>query len=63
MSNMTYCMFENTADNLGQVVDAMYDAGETSDLDLKQYEKEGMESLYRLCKAYIQEYDRLKEDE
>jgi hypothetical protein len=63
MANMSYCMFENTAGDLSQVVEAMYEAGSVEDLDFNSYEKEGFEALYRLCKAYVREYDRLKEDE
>lgn len=63
MSNMSYCMFENTAGDLSQVVQAMYEAKEVSDLEFNQYEKEGFEALYGLCKNYIREYDRLKEEE
>ena len=52
MPNMSYCMFENTAGDLSQVVEAMYDAKEIDDLDLNGYEQEGFRDLYRLCKAY-----------
>jgi hypothetical protein len=61
MPNMSYCMFENTAGDLSQCVEAMYEAGTLEDLDLNQYEKVGIQDLYRLCKSFIQEYDRLKE--
>jgi len=63
MPNMSYCMFENTAGDLSQVVEAMYEAGSAEDLDFNSYEKEGFEALYRLCKEYVREYDRLKEEE
>ena len=63
MSNMSYCMFENTAGDLSQVVDAMYEAREIDDLDLGYHEKEGFEALYRLCKAYIKEYERIRHDD
>ena len=63
MPNMSYCMFENTAGDLSQVVEAMYDAKEIDDLDLGYHEQEGFEALYRLCKTYVREYERLKEEE
>lgn len=62
MPNMSYCMFENTAGDLSQVVEAMYEAREIDDLDLNGYEQEGFRDLYRLCKAYIKEFDRLAEE-
>ena len=61
MPNMSYCMFENTAGDLNQCVSSMYEAGTLEDLDMNSYEKEGIQDLYRLCKTFIQEYDRLKE--
>lgn len=63
MPNMSYCMFENTASDLSQVVEAMYEAKSKEELELNSYEKEGFQALYRLCKEYVREYDRMKEDE
>lgn len=54
-------MFENTAGDLNQCVSSMYEAGTLEDLDMNSYEKEGIQDLYRLCKTFIQEFDRLKE--
>lgn len=61
MPNMSYCMFENTAGDMCQCIEAMYEAGTLEDLDMNSYEKEGIQDLYRLCKTFIQEFDRLKE--
>lgn len=59
---MTYCMFENTAGELSQVLEAMYEAIEIDDLDLGYHEQEGFRELYMLCKEYIKEYQRLAEE-
>lgn len=61
MASMSYCMFENTAAELDQVVDAMKEAITWGDLDLNEYEKSAKERLYNLCEAYINQYKRLEE--
>lgn len=61
MASMSYCMFENSATELDQVVDAMTEACNWEDLDLNEYEQHAKERLYDLCKAYIKQYNWLEE--
>ena len=63
MASMSYCMFENTSLEMRQVVNAMREADSIEELGLSQYEMDGFEQLYTLCKRYIKEYDRLAESE
>lgn len=60
MASMTYCMFENTAGELSQVVGAMENARDLDDLDLNSYEQDGFFTLYQLAKQYIRQYERLE---
>lgn len=60
MASMTYCMFENTAGELSQVVDAMENAQDLDGLDLNDYEQEGFHTLFTLAKQYIRQYERLE---
>lgn len=56
MPSMSYCMFENTAKELNQVVRAMSEADTWEDLDLNEYENRAKETLYNLCQNYIEAY-------
>lgn len=57
MPNMSYCRFENTANDLGDCVEAIQN-GETT--DLSQYEVRGLVNLLEYCerimddKSYIE---------
>ena len=57
MSNMSYCRFENTANDLGDCVEAIQN-GETT--DLSSYEVQGLANLLEYCerimddKSYIE---------
>ena len=57
MPNMSYCRFENTANDLGDCVEAIQN-GETT--DLSQYEVQGLANLLEYCerimddKSYIE---------
>ena len=62
MPSMSYCMFENTSDELYECVDKMKEASVLSDLDMNEYEVHGYASLYKLCKQFIVEHDRIKEN-
>jgi len=62
MSNMSYCMFENTAEDLRQVVGAMNEARDIEELDFNEYEQDGFRDLFHLCKQYITQYDRLAKE-
>lgn len=61
MPSMSYCMMENTAAELDQVVDAVEEAVTWEDLDLNEYERSAKERLYDLCEAYLNSYRRLEE--
>lgn len=62
MPSMSYCMFENTATELRQVVTSMEDARDIEELDLSEYEQDGMRDLYKYCKRFLKEYNRLAEE-
>ena len=62
MPSMSYCMFENTSIELSQCVDAMENANDIEDLDLSSYEQDAYLEMYALCKAYINEFDRIEEE-
>jgi hypothetical protein len=59
MPSMSYCMFENTSIELSQCVDAMENANDIEDLDFSSYEQDAFREMYVLCKAYINEYERI----
>ncbi len=59
MPSMSYCMFENTSNDLNQCVNAMREATDLEDLDLNEYEQEGFRALYKLSKDYIELYKML----
>ena len=62
MPSMSYCKFENTSIELTQCVDAMENANDIEDLDLSSYEQDAFREMYTLCKAYINEFDRIEEE-
>ena len=51
MSNMSYCRFENTTDDLYDCLDHI------NDDDLSSSEKKYRECLVDLCKKIVREYD------
>lgn len=55
MANMSYCRFENTSENLADCVWALREKGLRS--LYSEYEKRGAESIYKLCKMYIELYE------
>jgi hypothetical protein len=59
MPSMSYCMFENTASDMNQVLEAMREASDIEELDLNEYEQEGFRDLYAYAKQYIAQYERL----
>jgi len=59
MANMSYCMFENTMNDLHQCVRTMQEARDLEDLNLNEYEQEGFRALYKLSKDYIALYKML----
>ena len=52
--NMSYCMIENTARALDQVVSAFVDAGgDWREMDLNQYERAHVDRLASLCQEFL----------
>ena len=57
--NMSYCMFENTANDLRQCLESM-DAAETlAELDLSRDEKRSYDLMRDYCKNFLDIADRL----
>ena len=59
MSNMSYCMFENTMGDLNYCVERMADVETRKALKLNSYESNAFDSMYEACKEYIAHFDRL----
>ena len=59
MSSMSYCLFENTASELGRCVERMEEANSLSDLDFSQYEKAAFYEMWRTCRDFLAEHERL----
>ena len=58
--NMSYCMFENTMNDLRQCVQAMEGAESVSELDLSRTEQRSYEYMRELCQNFLDEADRLE---
>jgi len=58
MSNMSYCMFENTSLDMNQLLNAMKEIDCLRQLDLSKTEKQSFESLKNQCYDFI----RMAED-
>lgn len=52
MTNMSYCQFENTANDLQQVYNTLLE-GKGEDSTLSKYEKNGKEQLIQLCRDIL----------
>ena len=59
MPSMTYCMFENTETELAQCVEAMEQAERLEDLDFNEYENQAFLCMWRLCREFLAEHERL----
>ena len=53
--NMSYCMCENTASALKQVLGAMYDEGSDFLSDANRYERDGFRYLVSLCEDFLEQ--------
>jgi hypothetical protein len=60
MPSMSYCKFENTLNEMSQCVEAMGEAVDIDELDMNQYEQPCFDQLAKMCRWYLEEYDRLK---
>jgi hypothetical protein len=63
MPSMSYCKFENTEMELAQCVEAMEQAGYLDELDMNDYEQRAFLSMWRLCKTFLAEHERLMNSE
>jgi len=59
MSSMSYCLFENTASELSRCVERMQEANSLTDLDFSQYEKAAFYEMWRTCRDFLAEHERL----
>ena len=56
--NMSYCMFENTVQDLFQVLNRVREVGSWEELteDSSEYEIQAMKDLPRLCERILEHY-------
>jgi hypothetical protein len=59
MSSMSYCLFENTDSELTRCVNKMADAGSLKDLDFNEYELRAFHAMWRTCRDFLAEHERL----
>lgn len=62
MPSMSYCMFENSSNELNQCVGRMIEADTIEDLDLNEYEQSAFRLMYEMCQRYVTEFERLSEE-
>jgi len=56
-------MIENSANEMYQVVNCMLEAESWEDMDLNQYEEANKHNLFNLCKEYVNQFNRLSQEE
>jgi len=61
MSNMSYCMFENTSSDLQDCIDKMMHAESFNDMDLSESERDHMEVMRDQCEFFLDLYDNYNE--
>ena len=54
MPSMSYCMFENTWEEMKQIVDTMEEVPDFSSLDLNAYEQDAFFCLVWKCHEFIE---------
>ena len=59
MASMSYCLFENTAGELGRCVSRLEEARTVEDLDFNEYERRAFLEMWRTCKDFLAEHERL----
>ena len=59
MSNMSYCRFQNTFQDLRDCVQEMDDAYNIKDMELSDDEARAMKQMYSWCERFIENFDRL----
>lgn len=60
MPNMSYCMFENTSNDMQDVIDKMYEDGFHPD-NLSARERRAYNAMYDQCQTMIDRFDELEE--
>ena len=65
MSSMSYCLFENTVSELARCVERMEEAESLEDLrsDMSEYELRAFHAMWRVCKDFLAEHERLLTNE
>jgi len=56
---MSYCLFENTASELGRCVDKMSKAESVTNMDFSEYEQRAFDSMFRIAREFLAEHERL----
>ena len=59
MSNMSYCRFENTSNDLQDCLYAMQEADSIEDMDLNKYEKAAISNMRDQCQAFLDRYEEM----
>lgn len=59
MPSMSYCMFENTSNEMSQCINTMQEVEDIKELQLNQDEKIYIVYMEKQCKAFLAEYERL----
>ena len=59
MGSMSYCLFENTASELGRCVNRMSEAESVTDMDFSEYEQRAFDSMFRIAREFLAEHERL----
>ena len=64
MSNMSYCQFENTLSDLIQcnITCSEHFDFESIEEDMSKFEKASFHKMYKECQAFIEYYERMKEN-
>lgn len=59
--NMSYCMFENTSNDMNQILATMSDSvDEETSLELSSYEKVAIDRLKSQCEDFLQLYENIR---
>jgi hypothetical protein len=61
MANMSYCRFQNTAQDLRDCVTVVEEAYDLDDLDLSNDETYAMQRMRNLCQDFLDAYECLEE--
>ena len=64
MSNMSYCRFENTYQDLEEIYEALHNEGGVQGMEeeANQYEKPYIKKLIELCKEIAEDFEYQIED-